>query len=197
MNQLESARLTLVPVRTANAAVLWQIMQSPGLREFQDVPRIPRADFERRVASRPRRFDGRLQGRFEWLIVPRIERRPVGWVSLRVGEGSPGVAEIGYSVIVGARGCGYAGEAVRELLGVAFEARAIERVEACCLPGNVASRRLLARVGFREVRLQRSGAVVRGGPVDILVFELERSAWTLPEPSRAANAAGNPASAKP
>ena len=42
------------------------------------------------------------------------------------------------------------------------------------MPENAASRALLARVGFSELRTQRNGAIVRGKPVDIVLFERRR-----------------------
>ena len=56
MRRLQTARLVLEPVTVANAAVLWRIMQSRLLREYQDVPRYSRDDFERRVAARAHRL---------------------------------------------------------------------------------------------------------------------------------------------
>ncbi|MBD5635623.1 MAG: hypothetical protein IAI49_14195 [Candidatus Eremiobacteraeota bacterium] len=64
MRRIVTARLVLEPVTTENAATLWKIMQSGGLREYQDVPRHTRDEFARRVASRPKHFDSRAIGRF-------------------------------------------------------------------------------------------------------------------------------------
>jgi RimJ/RimL family protein N-acetyltransferase len=178
MTRLSTRRLTLEPVDEGNAATLWRVMQSAHLREFQDVPRLTRDDFVRRVEARPRRFDGRAVGRFEWLIFLRAGGGAIGWVSLRVGESAPGAAEIGYTLLADARGKGYAGEAARALVDTAF-ATGLAQVDACCLPANTPSRRLLEAIGFTHVRLQRSGAVVRGRPVDICVYRLAREAWLV------------------
>jgi len=57
---LETPRLKLDAVTAANAAVLWRIMQGAHLREFQDIPRFTRDEFERVVnealKSLPKRF---------------------------------------------------------------------------------------------------------------------------------------------
>lgn len=152
-------------------------MQNNGLREFQDVPRHTREEFERRVATRPKHFNARIIGRFEWLLVVAATRSPIGWVSLRVGEPGRRAAEIGYSIIAAQRGFGYATEAVRTLLSHALATSDLQRIEACCVPGNVPSRRLLERLGFIESRVQRHGAVVRGRPVDIVLYDMPRERW--------------------
>jgi RimJ/RimL family protein N-acetyltransferase len=177
VRRLITPRLTLEPVTPQNAAVLWRIMQSAHLREFQDVPRYTREEFERRVAARPKQFDSVAMGRFEWLMVLAADRQAIGWVSLRVGDHSRGTAELAYSVLAAHRGAGYATEAARAVVAFAFEQSDLRMVEACCVPANLGSRRLLARIGFGEVRVQRNGAIVRGRPVDIVIFEMTRAQW--------------------
>jgi ribosomal-protein-alanine N-acetyltransferase len=167
----------LEPVVAANAGILWRLMQSGGLREFQDVPRYTREEFHKRVSARPKRFDARATGRFEWLVVPAAAQRAIGWVSLRVSDHDRGAAEIGYSILGPYRGSGYATEAARAIVDFAFGESGVQRIDACCVPENVASRRLLARVGFVETRVQKNGAIVRGRPVDIVVFEARRENW--------------------
>jgi ribosomal-protein-alanine N-acetyltransferase len=175
---IRTRRLLLDPVTPRSAIVLWRIMQSAHLREFQDVPRYTREEFARRVASRPTRLDGRAVGRFEWLIREAATEVPIGWISLRVGDHARGVAEIGYSVLAPHRGSGYASEAALAIVDAAFERAGLRRVDACCVPANEASRRLLVRLGFAEPKIQRAGAIVRGRPVDVLVFELTRERWS-------------------
>jgi len=198
MTPLRTARLNLEPVTTQNAVVLWRIMQGAQLREYQDVPRLARHEFEKRVAARPKAFDGVALGRFEWLIVARDAGIPAGWISLRVGDHAQGTAELGYSVVAPQRRRGYAGEASAALVASAFALTALTRIEACCVPANAPSRRLLVRLGFHEVRLQRNGAIVRGRPVDVLVFELPRERWAQLHAAHdgSANSIVMPASAK-
>ena len=197
MTNMQTVRLSLEAVTTANAAVLWHIMQGANLREFQDVPRFTRQEFEKRVAARPKTFDGRAIGRFEWLIVARDSGVASGWISLRVGDHPRGVAELGYSILAPQRRRGYASEASAAIVGAAFERTDLSQIEACCVPANAASRRLLLGLGFSEARLQRNGAIVRGRPVDILVFEMKRERWAqLRAHEGSANSIVMPASAK-
>ncbi len=177
MKRIHTDRLVLEPVTTENASVLWKIMQSGGLREFQDVPRHTRDEFARRVAARPKHFDSRALGRFEWLIIVAASKESAGWVSLRVGDHARGTAEIGYSLLAPHRGRGYASEAARGVVRHAFTETDLKTIDACCVPQNVASRALLAGVGFEEMRVQKNGAIVRGRPVDIVIFEMTRERY--------------------
>jgi ribosomal-protein-alanine N-acetyltransferase len=59
----------------------------------------------------------------------------------------------------------------------AFIEGELDEVQACIVPENTASRRVLDRTGFREERLLRSGAVIRGRHVDVLLFSVARASW--------------------
>jgi RimJ/RimL family protein N-acetyltransferase len=193
---IETARLRLEPVTARNAAQLWKVMQAPNLREFQDVPRYTRQEFERRVAQRPKRLHVRAIGRFEWLVIPLGSRVAAGWVSLRLGDHAPGVAEVGYSLLDEFRGKGYAVEATEAIVAVAFGTSDIARVEACFVPENVASRKVLERIGFSQIKVQHHGAVVRGQAVDIVVFDRTREHWAAAQ-AGSANSTVTPASRTP
>lgn len=59
--------------------------------------------------------------------------------------------ELGYTLARGAWGRGYATELGRALLAHAFDVLGAERVVALVEPGNAASRRVLEKLGMREV----------------------------------------------
>jgi ribosomal-protein-alanine N-acetyltransferase len=193
---LTTERLSLEPVTPRNADVLWKVMQSPNLREYQDIPRFTRNEFEQRVASRPKEFRNRVLGRFEWIVITRDERKALGWVSLRIGEHMRNSAELGYSLIGAHRSRGYATEATAAIVGAGFDSGGLARIDACCVPQNIASRRLLDRLGFRQTKTQKAGAVVRGRAVDIIVYEMTRELWAARQ-AGSENSIVMPASSKP
>lgn len=183
MRTLHTERLRLVPVSLENAEVLWRLLRQPGLREFQDLPDVDLAQFRRMVGSRPPAMEEGAWGRFEWLIYFEGVRDPVGWASLRVGERVARAGEIGYSVLQSFRGRGVATECVRGILGEAFAQLHLRKVRAYCVPANLASRAVLARVGFQEDGVLSHGATVQGRPVDVLGFVLDKERWALRRPA--------------
>jgi RimJ/RimL family protein N-acetyltransferase len=178
MRILHSERLILEPVDNRNARELWRILGAPDLRRYQDIPRLRAEEFERQVRSRPRALGARVTGRFEWLVRGGLPPESLGWVSLRVNERSPDIGEIGYSLVEAARGAGYATEAVNAIVNEAFTASELGELQACCVPENTPSRGVLQRAGFREVRLLRGGAMIRGRHVDVLLYSVARGEWT-------------------
>jgi len=178
MRTLRTPHLTMEPVGPENAREMWRLLQKPHLRDFQDIPRLAFDELERQIRLRPRRLSRGAKGRFEWLLRAPDFGGYVGWVSLRVNERTPQVGEIGYSLIVEARGQGLATEAVRALVDEVFTATDLAEIQACCLPENVRSRAVLARLGFRETRTIPGGAIVRGRRVTVVEHQLHRGEWT-------------------
>jgi len=183
VRKLRTTRLTLVPVGARNARELWKVLNAPDLRKFQDIPRVSADEFERQVRSRPRALDGRTTGRFEWLLQLGDYPQAIGWISLRVNDRTPHIGEIGYSLLENARGKGFATEALRAIADEAFAQGELEEMQACTVPENTASRAVLARAGFREERLIRSGAVIRGRHVDVVLYRLHRAEWQRAQPA--------------
>ncbi|MDB5043537.1 MAG: N-acetyltransferase [Candidatus Eremiobacteraeota bacterium] len=177
MRTLHSARIALVPVDVRNARELWEVLNAPDLRKFQDIPRVRAEEFERQVRARPKELRANSSGRFEWVLRAGTPQTTIGWISLRVNDRSPRVGEVGYSLVLDARGKGYASEALQAVIDEAFIEGELDEVQACIVPENAASRRVLDRTGFREERLLRSGAVIRGRHVDVLLFSVARAIW--------------------
>ncbi|HYN94620.1 MAG TPA: GNAT family N-acetyltransferase [Pilimelia sp.] len=86
-----------------------------------------------------------------------------GSMELRLSDGDPAVADVGYLVAPGARGRGYAPAALRALCGWAVGALRLERIEWKAYVGNDASRRAAEKAGFTMEGLLRSGLAHRGG----------------------------------
>lgn len=159
--------------------MLWELLQEPDLRDYQDLPDVDRAAFLRIVNARPTRFGSGSIGRFEWLVhyVDGVQD-PLGWVSMRIAEANRAAAEIGYSVVRQHRCRGIATEAVAALVEEGFRRARLEEVRAYCLPENLSSRAVLRRNGFEDRGTLPRGATVQGKPVDVIVHSLDRQRWT-------------------
>ena len=178
MMTIRTQRLRLVPVTAANASILWEVLQEPDLRDYQDLPNVNCEQFLRVVGARPTRFAPGIVGRFEWLLhFLKGESAPLGWVSLRVSDSDRSSAEIGYSVVRAYRDRGIASEAVAALVDEGFKRGRLQRIRAFCLPENHSSRAVLRRNGFETAATLPRGATVQGKPVDVMAYTLEREDW--------------------
>lgn len=93
-----------------------------------------------------------------WFVV--VDGRVVGEVGAKGLPDDRAAIEIGYGLVPSARGHGVATAAVRALLGSVVR-RGVRTVVAEVLETNLASQRVLTKVGFRRVR----GGDSEDGPV--------------------------------
>jgi RimJ/RimL family protein N-acetyltransferase len=81
-------------------------------------------------------------------------------------------AEIGFTLAPGHHGRGYASEAVRAVLGHLFRVQGLHKVSAECDARNLASARLLERVGFVREGALRQHTWIKGEWTDDLLYGL-------------------------
>lgn len=97
--------------------------------------------------------------------------RMIGGIGLNLT--GRGVAELGYWLTPRAWGRGYATEAGRAVIDMARHALPLHRLEASHHLDNPGSARVLAKLGFREVRREPRYSLARGGNVDSAVLALD------------------------
>jgi RimJ/RimL family protein N-acetyltransferase len=104
------------------------------------------------------------------------------WAQTEVAEQAKGVqAEIGWCIDPAEEGRGYATEAVRELIRIAFEDLGLRRLIANAFAANDPSRRLMERVGMRpEVHTVRESLHRSGEWMDGISYALLAEEWVRP-----------------
>ena len=85
--------------------------------------------------------------------------------------------EAGYALARAHWGRGYAVEMLEALLGHGFDTLGLNRVEADIDPLNVASGRVLEKLGFRREGYMPERWIVNGVPADTVFYGLLRSGW--------------------
>lgn len=134
------------------------LCQDPAVQEWTTVPSpYTRADGEGFVSGMVR--DGWASGSsLNWAV--HVDDVLVGMVGLAM-EGA-GSAEIGYWLAADRRGQGLMSRAVALVLDTAFGRLALDRVLWRAYVGNLPSRRVAERAGFRVEGEIRLGALQRG-----------------------------------
>jgi [ribosomal protein S5]-alanine N-acetyltransferase len=95
----------------------------------------------------------RRDGYAPWTVVTKVDGLIVGWGGLYNDPFDTGWGvEVGYHFHPAAWGKGYASELVEASLNVADRVLMLAKVSAFAHPDNFASRRVLAKAGFREER---------------------------------------------
>lgn len=166
---LKTERLVLRALRPADAAAMARLLADR--RIAINTARIPYpyavADAEQFIAS-VNRLDG------EATFAVTLDGVLIGVCGVAPREGGP---EIGYWAGVSHWGQGYATEAVRALIDLAFADLAHETLQAGTRVSNPASRRVLEKCGFQwtGVRLSRVRAINSAAPTDR--YRLDRRLW--------------------
>jgi RimJ/RimL family protein N-acetyltransferase len=146
---LVTERLLLRPMRRADEDALHEIWSHPttlaALRHDGD---WTRAMSRERIADK--RAHQAYHGFSIWAVLERDGGELVGDCGLQMLEGGPDV-EVGWRMAPDRRGRGYATEAGRAALAAGFGALGLERIVAVAHPANVASRRVMEKLGMTLV----------------------------------------------
>ncbi len=130
---------------------------------------LTRGAFRRRMRRNAREMREDLG--YSFLVFRGADRVLLGGVTLsNVRRGVAQAANLGYWI--GGRYVrrGYMTAAVRALLPAAFDVLRLHRVEAACIPTNLASVRLLEKTGFRREGYARSYLCINGIWQDHLLY---------------------------
>ena len=173
---LQTARLRLRPVTSADADALWELHSSDHvLRYWDSPPWIERARAERFIAACGQMAEDGTGAR---LAMDRVSDGAfIGWCSLTRWNPDYRSAALGYCLGDAAWGHGYATEAARALLTWAFDTLDLNRVQAETDTRNVASARVLGKLGFVREGTLREDCVVNGDVSDSWVYGLLRREW--------------------
>lgn len=191
---LHTARLRLRPFTDADGDALFALHSSAYvLRYWDSPPWSERACAERFIAACQQMAD---EGTGARLALDRLSDGAfIGWCGLTRWNPDYRSASLGYCLHDAAWGYGYATEAASALLEWAFDTLDLNRVQAETDTRNVASARVLEKVGFMREGTLREDCVVNGEVSDSWVFGLIRrdrgsSSEPPPAPLRSSSLAG-------
>ena len=173
---LHTARLRLRPFTDEDADALFALHSNAYvLRYWDSPPWSDRARAERFIATCRQIAD---EGSGARLAIDHLSDRTfLGWCSLTRWNPDFRSASLGYCLDQAAWGQGYATEAACALLRWAYDTLDLNRVQAETDTRNVASARVLEKLGFVREGTLREDCVVNGDVSDSWVYGLLRRDW--------------------
>lgn len=180
---LSTTHLRLRPFTDADADVLFALQSNAvALRYWDAPPWTEPARAERFIADSALMAQ---EGSGARLAMDRLaDGAFVGWCSLTRWNADFRSASMGYCLDPAAWGQGYATEAGRAVLRWAYDTLDLNRVQAETDTRDVASARVLEKLGFLREGTLREDCVVNGEVSNSWVYGLIRSQWQpSPEPS--------------
>ena len=132
---------------------------------------VSRTAFRRRLRRYQREI--RADVTYPFFVFRTSDRALLGGCTVsNVRRGVTQSASLGYWIGEPYARQGYMGEAVRAIVPFVFGVLTLHRLEAACIPGNDASKRLLVSAGFREEGYARSYLQINGAWRDHILFAL-------------------------
>ncbi len=119
----------------------------------------------------------RPRTRFQLAIVLKAENKLIGNCGIRGNNGALIQADMGYELDSLYWGRGYATEAARAMVAFGFDTLHLERVWAECVAENVASVRVLEKVGLRLEKREPAHQFIKGRWHDRLVYAIDAEEW--------------------
>jgi RimJ/RimL family protein N-acetyltransferase len=184
--RITTDRLVIRPLARTDVTELTRYRNIPEIARFQDWPLPYTRDLAHELLDGLDGTNGPTTDLWVQLAIARIEDDAlIGDLAVWLdGEGA--LAMIGYTLAPEHHGKGYASDAAAALVDW-LVAKGVHRIAATLDPENMASARVLERLGFRYTGTARSAAFVRGAWEDDARFEIlapERKAWRSAKPVR-------------
>lgn len=173
---LHTARLRLRPFTDADADHLYALHSNTRVMRYWDSPAWQERARAERFIARCRQFEE--EGSGARVAIDRASDGAfVGWCGLFSWNPEFRSASMGYCLDEAMWGHGFATEAAHALLRWAFDTLDLNRVQAEADTRNVASARVLEKIGFVHEGTLREDCVVGGEVSDSWVFGLIRRDW--------------------
>jgi RimJ/RimL family protein N-acetyltransferase len=181
---LETERLILRRFTEADEDKLFELNSDPAVMRYLTGGKPYSREVSQREIVRYLTYYERFAGFGYWAAIERASGDFLGWISLKPQEGvrrdtSPAEVELGYRLRQAAWGKGYATEGARALIRKGYAELGVQRVVANTMTVNIASRRVMEKVGMRLFRIyyQDWPERIAGAEHGDVEYALERADW--------------------
>jgi RimJ/RimL family protein N-acetyltransferase len=171
-------RLLLRPFTPDDLEAFMAMHSDPEIVRYVPYPPLSRERAEERLRSiaTMTAIDDEAQNLRLAVVLPETDE-VVGDVSMWCSPSDRLQAEIGYVFNARFQGRGYATEAVSELLRIGFEEAGVHRITANADARNVASIRVMERIGMRREAHFVQGSYEKGEWVDEVEYAILAEEW--------------------
>lgn len=167
--------LRLIPAGPEHAELWMRWRDEPKAQRFNPLDTVTLAELRMRLTGWDGRLTDRRREEYRWIVL--LGEEPVGTAALMKPAWRMGYGEIGYLISEPYQGQGLGTRAVRLLVTHLFSETPLRRLQALVSVENVASQRLLERLGFALEGTLRQHFVIQGRPIDERVYGMLRSEW--------------------
>jgi len=112
-----------------------------------------------------------------WAVEHKADRKTIGTCGFAWWRPDHGKAEIAYALSRKYWNQGLTTEAVNACIAWGFEKLELNRIEARCMPENIASERVMQKCGLRCEGTLRQTMMVKGQYIDLKMYAILRGEW--------------------
>lgn len=176
---LTTSRLRLRQMTHDDADGIIRLFGHPEMMRFLNAPLVTHRE---QAIGMIDWFAGnyREQIAIDWAVTRADTGEMIGMCGVHKWNPECRSIELGYNIAIPYWGQGYATEAAHGILQWAFDALDLHRIQANCTDGNLASERVLLKLGFKVEGLFRESCWEHGRFVDIKYFGLLRREYVPP-----------------
>jgi RimJ/RimL family protein N-acetyltransferase len=163
----------------------------PAVFAYQSDPRYLRFyEWEARTPEEAREFVRMFldqqreipRMKFQLAIVRQSDHRMIGNCGIRMRKPGAHEGDIGYELAPDCWGQGYATEATRAIVEFGFTQLGLHRISSSCVADNVASARVLEKLGMKLEGRLRENEYYKGRWWDTLLYAILDHEWMSAKP---------------
>ncbi len=173
---LETVRLRLRPFSPDDARDVFDYASDPEVTRF--VFWSPHTTVQESIDFVNRHVQ--LAGNGElasWAVEHAADRKMIGTCGFTWWRPEHGKAEIAYAISRQYWNQGLVTEAVGACISYGFDVLKLNRIEARCMPDNIASERVMQKCGMRHEGTMRQTMMVKGRRIDLKLYAILREEW--------------------
>ncbi len=172
---IDTPRLRLRKVFRADADDLFEATSDPRVTKYEPWGPYDRAETVQMVENIQTQLETGLCT--EWAVERKDDAKVLGLIHLNQVDFFNRSAEVGYWLSRKSWGQGYATEVLKALTEYAVSTLGMDEIVAVCHPENLASLRVLEKVGYRYRKTLPAYISLRGNTADCLQYHITR--WDL------------------
>ncbi len=176
-NFFETPRLVVRPFSAADAEAFVAYRSDPEVARYQSWSDYTLDQGTALIESLQGAQPGVPGEWYQFAVEDRTSGALVGDLALHVDEDEPRAAEVGFTLAPEQQGKGYAAEALRGLLGFAFEELELHRIYAVTDALNAPAAALLERVGLRREAHFHENIFFKGAWGSEFLFAILEREW--------------------
>lgn len=169
--EIETNRLILRKMRMEDAEDIFEYASDPEVSQYTTwLPHQSIADSRHFLSFIKKRYKNAEA--IDWGIVHKADKKLIGTCGFSEWVRQHNRAEIGYVISKKYWGRGYMSEAVHALLEFGFRKLKLNRIEALCQVKNIASARVMEKVGMKFEGILRQKMFVKGEYWDLKIYSI-------------------------